>query len=207
MAEVILDKVHVVNRALVKLGEAPSYSTDDDTAIGAAVDLIWPGVEARFLAMCDFSFARKTYAMDEKAPPHNNGWPHGFVLPAERVGEPLAILTDVVRETYLREYMIEQGIVYANVKPLWARCRVMADPMFWDEGFREVFSIALAGALAVPIQQDGEAEKRFETQAFGDPREGGAGGLLGRLLALNKAASPPGRGFLNDDPLTNARFR
>lgn len=202
----IRDKVHVVNRALVKLGEAPSYLADDDTAIGQAVQLVWPGVEARFLALHDWSFARKTSKPETKAPPHNNGWTYGFVLPGDRVGDPLAVLTDVAHEAYLRDFMIEQGVLYTNIDPVWVRYRVMADPEYWDDGFREVFAIALAGALAVPVRQDDDLAAQYERQAFGDPREGGAGGLVARLVALNKAAQPSGRRFMDHDPLTAARW-
>ncbi len=201
-------KVKVVNRALIKLGLPASFSIDAETELGGTVDLVWQGVEARSVAIFDWSFCRRTDLLSVLADPPTNGWQYGFQLPSDRIGEPLAILDQVApAEHFLRDYMLEAGKVYANIATVWARCRVMLDPQFWDRGFAEAYATALAAELAVPLTQDQGAAEVLSEAAWGPPREQGTGGLFGKLLGLNRAATPQGRRFMDDDPLTNARFR
>jgi hypothetical protein len=206
MADSVEAKVLVVNRALRKLGLPASYTIDMEDDLGGTVDLVWPGVEATVVSIYNWSVCQDDLACNPLADAPVNGWTYGFELPATRVGEPLAILDNVVREHYLRDFMLSGGKLYTNVTPVWARCRVLLDPAAWDIGFSEAFSIALAAALAVPLLQDEDRENKLFTDAFGGKQENMGGGLFGKLITINRAAQPQGRGFMRDDPLTNARF-
>lgn len=205
MADTAIDKVHVVNRALIKLGLEASYTIDGEDSLGGIVDQVWPGVVARVILMVQPSAFRQTLAATEIPGAPNNGWTYGFALPATRIGDPLAVLTDVVRETYLRQFMLEGGKLFTNVKPVWVRCRVELDPQYWDAAFVEAFTIALAAALAVPLTQDDGTAAELEARAFGDPREQGRGGMFGNIAAIERGAQPQGRNFLSNDILTDAR--
>lgn len=207
MAEMTQSMVAIVNRALVKLGQGPAaFSLDTTTNLGGTVQTVWPGVVAEAMSIYDWSIARKTYATTLMAETPNNGWAYGFQLPGSRIGEPVAVLTDVVREQYLREFMLEGGFLYSNIKPVWVRCKGLVDPDYWDEGFKEAFALLLASALAVPLLQSEDLAASYREQAMGTPQERGTGGLFGKLIALNRAAQPQGRGFMDRDPLTSARF-
>ena len=207
MADAATSRVNIVNRALTKLGEPASYSIDDQSNLGGIVDAVWAGVEARVTATFDWSFCRKTVQLSQISSPPNNGWTYGFALPGDRVGEPMAVLQQAgVSEQYLRDFMIEQGNIYTNNTPIWARIRVLLDPQYWDLGFAEAFALALAAGLALPLLQDGNIATEFEKMAFGSAQEQGSGGLFGKLIALNRAAQPQGRNFMANDPLTRARF-
>lgn len=206
MADAEQAKVSVINRALVKLGQPPSYTIDAENQLGGTCDLVFDGTVAAAAAMYDWTHFRKTYALTALAGFDANGWTYGFALPAERVGEPLAILDDVRREHYLRQYMIEAGAVFAEVTPLFARCRVLLTPDYWDAGFSEGFCIMLAADLAVPLLQDLDLADKMMVKAVGRPEEQGGGGFFGKLIGLNRAAQPQGRRFMDDDPLTRARF-
>jgi hypothetical protein len=207
MAETAPAKVGIVNRALLKLGLPASYSIDANTSIGGIVDTLWPGVEARAVAVYDWSHFRATRQASVIAAAPANGWAYGFTLPADRVGDPIAVLDQAgANESYLRSFMLEAGNLYTNVKPVWVRVRVMQDPNYWDLGFQEAFVVALAAELAVPLTQDENARAQFMADAWGKPQENGLGGLMGRLIALNRAAQPQGRRFMDNDPLTAARF-
>lgn len=205
MAGMRFDKVHVVNTALSKLGLEASYSIDDESPLGGKVDMAWLGVVAEVMMLHPWQQMRETVAVTQLARPPANGWQYGFALPADRVGDPLAILTDVVRETYLRSFMLEGGKLFTNVTPVWVRVRKATDPQTWDMAFREAFAMALAGALAVPLLQDDDTEALRRRDAFGDPRELGGGGLFGKLIAVERAAQPQGRNFLTNSPLIAAR--
>jgi hypothetical protein len=206
MADTAIDKVHVVNRALIKLGLPASYTIDGEDSLGGTVDEVWPGVLAEVILMAQPSAFRQTLAVTEIPGAPDNGWTYGFVLPATRIGEPLAILSNVVNETYLRQFMLEGGKLFTNVKPVWVRCRVELDPQYWDAAFLEAFTIALASGLAVPLLQDDDTAMMLRARAFGDPREQGRGGMFGNLASLERAAQPQGRNFLANDILTAARL-
>lgn len=207
MADTAVDKVHVANRALIKLGLPASYSIDAETELGGTVDLVWPGVLTEAVMLAENSDFRDTLPCPEISGTPNNGWTRGFSLPAVRVGKPLAILTDPVREVFLRapNFMLEGGKLYANTGPLWARVRMLLDPEYWDAGFVEAFATLLASALAVPLQQDQDTADVLRARAVGEPREQGSGGLFGKLAALERAVQPQGRNFMANDPLTAAR--
>lgn len=207
MADMTQSKVAVVNSALNKLGQgASSFTLDTTTDLGGSAALAWKSAEAEAIAQYDWSFARRTLPTTLQAAAPLNGWAYGFDLPGNRVGDPVAVLSDVVRETYHREFMIEAGCLYANVKPLWVRVRGLVDPQYWDEGFTEAFTSLLAAHLAVPLLQDTDLEQMRRQDALGTPQQAGTGGLFGKLIAINKAAQPQGRRFMDNDPLTSARF-
>lgn len=207
MAEMTQSMVAVVNRALVKLGQgAAACSLDNTTSLGGIVQTVWPGSVALAMSLFDWSIARKTYATTKLADTPENGWAYGFQLPATRIGDPVAVLTDVVREVYLREFMIEGGFLYTNVEPVWVRCKGLVDPDYWDEGFKEAFAMLLAADLAVPLLQDADLAASYRAQALGSPQDRNRGGLFGALITLNTQAQPQGRRFLDSDPLTVARF-
>ena len=200
-------RVHVANRAFLKIGMPASYSSEGEFGESGTVDLLWDGVAAEVTAAYDFSDFRKTFSLEKLAGTPGNSWAFGFRLPSERIGEPLAILDRVAPvEHYLREFMIEAGCVYTNIDPVWARCRVMQDPQYWDQGITEGFATALAAAFAIPFKQDEDLQAQKREEAFGAPREMYGGGIFGRLIALNRAAQPQGRRFMDDDPLTSARW-
>ena len=206
MADTAIDKVHVVNRALIKLGLPASYTIDGEDELGGTVDQVWPGVVAKVILLVQPTLFRKTFPVTEIVGSPNNGWTYGWVLPATRIGDPLAILKDVVREEYLREFMLEGGELFTNIKPVWVRCRIERDPQYWDAAFVEAFAIALAAALAVPLTQDDGTAAELEAKAFGEPREQGRGGMFGNIATLERAAQPQGRNFLSNDILTSARL-
>lgn len=201
-------KVAIVNRALLKLGQPASYTIDGEIEIGGIADKCWLQTEALCMSLYDWSFARDTRALTRHATAPGNGWTHGFDLPGDRIGEPLAVLRQVSPgEAYLRDFMIEAGSLYCHIPQVWVRIRVALDPRYWDAGFAAAFVTALAAEMAVPLLQDEDLAAHLSMQAFGRPQETGGGGMFGRLIALNRAAQPQGRRFLDDDPLTTARFR
>jgi hypothetical protein len=206
MADTVEGKVHVVNTALsTHLGLPASYSIDDESTLGGQVDLAWNTVLAEVMMVHAWSvFQDEREALPIVDAPRN-GWLFVFELPADRIGLPIAVLIDVVRETYLREFKVMGGKLYTNISPVWVRIRVMQDPEYWDMAFRAAFSVALASALAVPLRQDEDERDKLHMKAYGDPRENGGGGLFGKLITLDRSAQPQGRGFLNNDPLTRAR--
>lgn len=206
MADTVFDKVHVANTALQKLGLEASYSIDDESPLGGSVDAAWHSTMAEVMANYEFNAFVETEKPVALADPPQNGWQYGFVLPADRMGDPLAVLTDVTREAYLRSFMLEGGKLYTNVSPVWVRVHKEIDPQYWGAGLREAFALLLAGNLAVPLLQDVELEADRRAKAVGEPREQYGGGLFGRMKTKANAAQPQGRNFLTNSPLIAARL-
>ena len=200
----MLTKPIIVNWALAELGLPPKFSIDDQTPLGGYVGIFWPRTEARCFGVHDWTFCRRTARLDRLEAKPDNGWAYGFILPGDRIGPPLKALSDPRRETPLRSSDIEGDVLYADEPQVWARCKVAVDPVAWPVQFAEVFATALAAALAVPLRQDDAAASELEMKAFGHPREQGAGGIIGRLIAQDVASKQVSSPLLREDPLTMA---
>ncbi|WP_062203485.1 hypothetical protein [Aureimonas sp. AU12] len=202
-----IDKATIVNRALVRIGQAPSFSLDDENFANGSIDGIWPDCVARCFSLHDWTFARRTRRLTRVAGENESGWPYAFDLPGDRLGPPLKILRAVFpQDAVIRDYAIEGNQLYASEPEVWARCKVDVDPAAWDAAFRSAFITALAARLAVPMQQDEGLASELEAMAFGSPAQGGTGGEFGRLIAQDRAAGPISSPLLRNDPLTEARY-
>ncbi|MDE0921511.1 hypothetical protein [Aurantimonas coralicida] len=206
MAEQAIDKATVVNRALIKLGQAATFSIDDESHISGKVDAVWPDLVAHCFGLHDWTFCRQTFRLTRLDLEPENGWRYRFALPGGRIGDTLKVLADPRRDVPLRDFTLEGDDLFADVDAVWVRCKVERNPSSWDPAFRAAFTTALAGALAVPIQSDQDLEATFWQQAFGTPSQGGAGGLFGRLISQNVASDPPDSASRWRDPLTDARY-
>lgn len=199
-----ITKPIIVNWALAELGLPAKFSVDDATPLGGYVDIFWPRMEARCFGVHDWAFCRRTSRLTRESAEPQNGWRYGFALPGDRIGPPLKLLSDPRRETPLRSFDIEGETLFADEEQAWARCKVAVDPSAWPIQFAEVFATALASALAVPLRQDDGASAELEMKAFGHPREQGAGGIIGRLIAQDLAGRQVSSPLLREDPLTSA---
>ena len=205
MAGEIIDKPTIVNMALVDLGHPPAYSTDDETTLGGTVDRAWQLCVDHCAGLHDWTDFRRTTRLAPHSATPENGWTYGFDLPGDRLGPPLKVLRSAgACEDPLRDYALEGGSLYANEPAVWARCKVYRDPKYWDGAWRAAFVKALASYLAVPLQQDFEARAEYWRVAFGSPSERGVGGMFGRLIAQDRAASPVASPMHRQDPLTLA---
>lgn len=201
----LIDKATICNWALNEIGEEPSYVVGGEDELSQTVDMTWQRVIDRCLALHPWADFRKTYRLARLAEAPETGWKYAFELPGERIGEPLRLLQAVGEcEQLLRNYGRESSLVLTNAENVWARVRVYRDPETWDEGWRAAFVVALAAHLAVPVMNDQDLRVELLREAFGNPSEGGAGGMFGRLIAQDMAGAPLGSPVLDNDPLTSA---
>lgn len=199
--------VTLANRALARIGQAPTFSLDSADQRAAKIHMAWQDCLDRCFSLHDWSWARRTTKLPRRSECPTNGWCHGFDLPGDRIGDPLKVLACPRDPSLpLRDFDIEGGVLYADVCDVWVRVRVAVDPVTWEPGFRSAFVVAFAGFLAVPLQQDADLEAQLFGVAFGTPSRDQTGGLFGRLIAQNRAGSPLGSPLLRSDPLTDARF-
>lgn len=204
MAETELTRAMIVNWALAEIGQKPNFSIDDETKLGALVDIFWPRAVARCFGLTDWTFCRRTEELERQQDSPGTGYLYGFELPGDRIGEPLKLLCDPRHQRPLRDFRIEGNTLSCDETAAWALCRVEVEPAYWPSQFADAFAIALAALLVVPLTQDLELAAEKEVKAFGTRSEGGSGGVFGRLLAQNRTAGPMSAPLFGDDPLTTA---
>jgi len=200
-------QVSVVNYALVTcLGLPPKFSIDGETKLGGIVDLVWPNVVDQTFGIADWTFCRRTSKLNRRDEAPITGWKYAFDLPDDKVGDPLKLARDGFCEQPIHRFDLEGLQVHCNEDAVFARCRVLVDPEYWDPAFRACFVTALGSALAVPLLQDTSLRDDLYQEAFGTPSQGGSGGVFGRLIAQNEASAPKSSPFTRHDPLTAARW-
>ncbi len=190
MAEAEITKVMIVNWALVELGLAPKFSDDDKTPLGGFVDIFWPRALARAFGLHDWTFCRQTFQLTRQAAVPVTGYRYGYDLPGNRVGPALKLLSDPRRSTPLRDFTIEGKTAFCDEETVYARCKVMVDPVDWEPQFADAFATLLASYLAIPLTQDAKLAADKEAAAIGTASTGGAGGVFGRMIAQDRAAAP-----------------
>lgn len=213
-----IDHLKVMNNALARIGAAAIMSEDDDTDLAAQVMAVYYDRLDAVLAMHPWSFAGITYRLDRLAALESNGyvaadskfgngWPYGFALPGNRVGEPRRILTDPrTPHAPLRDFLIEAGNLYADVETAWATVTVRADPAIWRPDFRLAVTTLVAAELCVPVTHDQNLARALFEQAEGSGQDQGRGGLLGRAIAKDAAGSPAKAPHLWRNDLADARL-
>jgi hypothetical protein len=199
MADAEIDKAMIVNWALVELGLAPKFSIDDETPLGGFVDIFWPRALARSFGLHDWTFCRQTFLLTRQAATPVTGYRYGYDLPGNIIGPVLKLLSDPRRSTPIRDYTIEGKTAFCDDETVYARCKVMVDPVNWEPQFADAFAMLLASYLAIPLLQDADLAANKEAQAIGTPSQGGAGGTFGRMIAQDRAAAP-----VSDPAVSNA---
>ena len=203
----VLDELTLKNRALRRVGASALGAVDEDTTRAEQVEAIWQDVVETCLSLHEWSFGKKTYALALRVAPPENGWLYGYDYPGGVLGGPQAVLRSITREEdILREFTIEENILFANVGAVWATFRTTVAIGIWPPEFRLAVITAVASHLAVPVAGDEKLAKSLGIQAFGQDEEGMRGGLIGSAIALDRAKRPLGSPLLRSDPLTQARY-
>lgn len=202
-----LEPVDIVNRALARIGSPPLMTLDDEEDRARAAQLIYLTEVEAALGKMRWRFARKSYVLSRLAEPPVSGWKFAYQLPGDFLGPPERLLRDPANAgSVLRDFEIEAGEVHCNADRVVARGTVMVQPTAWPPDFRKAVIVGLAAEFAVPETHDLNLAAALRQQAYGDPREGGRGGLLGMAIAVEVASSPPQEDVGDSNPLTDARY-
>lgn len=201
-----IDKQAIINWTLTDIGVGPVFSTDDGSELAENCEAVWQRTIDQVFGLHNWSFARKTYKNRRRDETPENGWSYAFDLPGGRIGNPLKILDQAGSSPRpLRDFTIEEGLLYCNVTETWSLCKVEVSPDNWPPEWRAAFVVAYGGYLAVPVWGDEDMRNARLAEAFGTPSKEGAGGLFGRLMAQDRASNPVGEPMANDSPLTAVR--
>lgn len=217
MTEVLDSHLKVMNAALARIAGGQIMAEDEDTELAAQVIAIYYARLDAVLGMHDWSFAGKTFKLDAvpKDADHDydatdkkfiTGWLHAFLMPGTRLSLPRRLLVDPRRpDSPLRDFSIEQNVVYADHEKLYGTFTVRADPIAWKKDFALGIKAIVAADLCVPVTHDSNLAATIRTEAEGTPQEQGRGGLIGRALAADAAGARRVAPVWND-PLSSARM-
>ncbi|BCH59196.1 hypothetical protein RvVAT039_02160 [Agrobacterium vitis] len=201
-----IDKPTIINMTLADIGVGPVFSVDDGSELSENVALVWQRTVDQIFGLHDWSFALKTFKNRLREEEPENGWRYAFDLPGVRIGNPLKNMEQAgASPRPLRQFTIEEGLLYANCRETWSLCKFLVSPDIWPPDFRSAFVVAFGGYLAVPIWQDENLRADRLQEAFGSPSQQGGGGLFGRLMAQDKTSRPVGEPMEGDSPLINVR--
>jgi hypothetical protein len=200
------DKARLVNQALIMhLGMPGNFSIDGEAAYSGIIDAVYEPCVAFCFSLTDWSFCRRTAKLTKQDATPENGWQYGHTLPGDKIGPVLKFLTDPRSEIPLRDFTIEGQTVYTDAPEVWARAKVRVKENAWDDAFAYAFTMVLGQMLAVPLKQDKDLEGTLRQDAFGSRSENMQGGVMGRLIAQERAGQPLASPMYALDPLTTAR--
>lgn len=202
----MLEKLTIVNEACALANATPIQSLEAQTPAAAMVRLAYDRVLGYCFGIHRFSFSLSTRRLSRLAEAPETGWLYAFDLPADRVGPPVR-LTDAPKEPrrHFTDFLIEGPQVHADAPDLWAQIRITPAPMLWSPPFRHAFTTALAADLALTVKRDKTLRQIMWSEAFGDARAGGRGGLLLAAISDDGQSTPSlDNPAVTHDPLTSA---
>lgn len=198
----MIGKAEIVNMALSEIGHFTNFSTGSNPDLEDAVNQCWQRTIDHCISLHDWKDFRRTRKLRRLTDAPDSGWSFAHVLPGDRVGEPLLVLSRAGHSPEpLRNFDREENLILCEAPEVWARCKVELPPEEWDGGWRAAFVTALAGYLAVPVLHSEDLKHEKHVTAFGTPSKEGSGGMFGRLMALDRASSPLGSPIANAEPL------
>lgn len=201
----IIDKLQIINEALGRVGSTPLFALNEDSDKARSCALMYDTEIDALFGETHWNFAQRTVRLDQADEEPINGWRYAYALPGERVGLPVRVLSNPRQPDHpLRRYAVEGDRIYADMEPLHAAFVMRVDPQNWLPVFKRAAVMALAAALAVPISEDRTKGEEYRTIAFGNPSEGGRGGLIGRAIAEDMRGSPGPAPAYASDPFTDA---
>lgn len=216
MAEIVDDRI-IINRALARIGSSPIFALDEETPLARQAAAVYYDRRDALLGLHPWRFARKTSKLTQVPKAAEQGWSedgqwgngyaHAYHLPGEALGAPVKILPNPRMPHHpLRDFLLEEGRLYADREPLWGAFTVPVSPQLWPPAFRMAMIVLVAGDLAVPVSHDSKLAETLITYGEGPPDAGGTGGLVGKALAADVSGSPGPSPLQQSDDLTTAHM-
>ena len=160
-----LSQVDIVNSALIKIGEKPIMSMDDNNSRAQAARYLFPIVSRKLLALHDWSCAKRTVKlMQLTSVPAGINFAYAYQLP--RYPECLTVRgisldgqkfvnTDAYYNTYNNPkestYLIEGDKLYSDLESVYITYTAFIDVSQMDMKVIEVLEWAMASELAYNI--------------------------------------------------------
>ena len=202
----MLEPITVANEACALATASPVQSLEAAAPTAAQVKLAYDRVLGFCLGLHRFSFSLSTRQLSRLVEPPSTGWKYAFTLPADRIGAPIALTDDATDpRRYCVDFLLEGAEVHADAEALWARIRIIPHPRLWSGTFRQAFTMGLAADLALTVKRDKTLRQQLASEAYGDPRLNGRGGmLLAAILDDSQSTASLANPAAERDPLTGA---
>lgn len=198
----MFDALTLVQEAALRIGEEPPQSLDEFLGTDSLAR-VFSGVADFCLDLHPWTFCtevRPLSRLDLDSPVR--GYPHVFELPADAVGQPLAIFADLsTPDAPYAGFTYHGARVLALDAPVHALLTVRPPPARWPGAFREAVRLALAAELALALASDDGLRDKLRADAFGTPSEMYRGGAMGVAIRNQGWRAPPQR-LASGDPFS-----
>lgn len=198
-------ELFVINGAYALIGQPPLQTIDVETPGAQAAALLYVDTAKALLGFYPWSFSKRTRKLDRLADDPGDGWTYAFQLPADRIGQPLAVSNVKDLRRQFTDYALAEDRVHADVAELWAQVQYVASPSTWSGPFLIAFRTALAAEFAMAITQDAKLRAQLRQDAFGPDSMMMRGGFMGAAIQADTRAQPSPVLLADGGPLLQAR--
>lgn len=203
------DRLTMVNRGRSLVGA--SRLTDELAEASLTSMEVYDAVVEDILSRRDWSFSTPVAQLARltAAPGPDSVWSYQYQLPSDRIGPLKAVYasTDWCRPFTVWELRdVGDGTrLLTNAETIFARYPRLTSMQHWPGYFRMLMAKALAAHFALSIREDQALHLRLMMLVFGDPSEGGMGGLLADAATADSQGRPHPVLAMEDGPLIEAR--
>lgn len=203
--------IDVASQALARLGEPSISSFTEDTEAAEKVNQLYEPTVLQLFGQANWSFAteRATLQIDGAKTPVNE-WRYAYLMPtlrSVRVGKPRGVFNSTnLRAPQVFDYEVQGRWIFADYTTVVIEYVKRMPESQWPGYFHTLAIEALAATLALPVTENASKEQLHRQLAYGNPSEGGRGGLF-KVASDADATGDPTRSILDDhDPIAQARF-
>ena len=197
-------KLGICNGALIRLG-APIIADFTSSDIAVSCDTIYSGIRDMLIAMHPWRFATAKRQLAQLVDTPLNEWTYAYQLPSDAILAPHAVFRDaVVGAQPFQDFEIFENKLYTDATTIIIDYRYAPSEGNWPPWFVELVTLAMTGAMAMPVTQNDGLASEWNQRAFGTYSENGMGGYFGVCALQNAQANPPIQ--IRDFSLVDARF-
>jgi hypothetical protein len=206
-----LERVGVINRALVRIGALPRAAAD---LSHASHDLVMT-YEARMqsaLTVYPWACTRKTLQLTRGERPDACDYKYAYLLPSDCMGLALEAWSDPACEAHQQLKLYEYGIdkqgrtsIFTSAEYCVVKYQKLAPPVLWSPPLLELVTLDLMSAFALQVRQDRAQMLELHELAWG-VTEKNVTGQYHKAKNAEAVRTPSKVVTLENGPLLNARF-
>lgn len=204
-AATVLTDIQFANQALWRAGIANTIAdfTGGDLEEKVAASY-WPLTSAA-LTLTQWRFNTVTVQLSRLASSPPSRWTYRYSLPADRLGEPMAVYDDATVNYGHQSFEIFEDELWCDDETVFiVYQRRPSSPGKWSPVFRQFVLTDLAAALALDVQQDRSRYETLKIEAWGSLDPSRFGGLLALAVGREAMTTPPEPILPDGGPLVRA---
>lgn len=185
-----LDKMKLINRAIVGIGGISIQSLQDETDAAEAALLGYDTVIEDLLARYPWHFNNMKVQLSAVTDPAPIGWLKRFKLHPLRIGPPRAVFARADDAIPTTSYDLELDTLLTDHETCFAVFPVMVEPNVWPAWFRRLAILALQADYALSIRENPSLAREKKEQAYGPDAYGGLGGQMAVARQMDSQSKP-----------------